>query len=411
MTNYEYEYYNLSMNNIDSETGDEFSHEPDLVFNEERDSPLLVNTQDYEFSIENFKLDLKTLPTFIPTIRSNMELSNDLNIRATQMNTTIYSVGIEYLHTDGHRYIGNSRVIFQPQDLRITQPPFINGYANYKSGYYNIYNYEFFISRCINPAIKNAVLDLKSVLSSYGIDSSFMKNDSPYVIFDKPSQIISLLAPASNYNGQNAPAPFLSIILNKPLYRLMNTLPMTLRQDNFKTVISGIQTTISQEGFKLNLTNFGMIASVIEAYPPQIDGSNKYYATNGPEYLTIFQDYATFDSWSPVESIVFCSSTIPVKSSMRSANHTFINGIETTKGSTNVIELELTDFKSGDYTGGIIYNPSEKRWINLLQQQELKKISINVYYRSKLNGDLIPIKLNSGGSFSMKMVFRKPKFF
>ena len=58
---------------------------------------------------------------------------------------------------------------------------------------------------------------------------------------------------------------------------------------------------------------------------------------------------------------------------MRSANHSYINGIETTKGSTNIIELELTDFKSGNYNGGITYNPSEKRWINLLQQQELRK--------------------------------------
>jgi hypothetical protein len=411
MANYEYEYYNLSMNNIDSETNDEFSHEPDLVFNEERDSPILNNTDDYEFSIENFKLDLKTLPTFIPTIRSNMELSDDINIRAIQMNTTIYSVGIEYLHTDGNRYIGNSRVVFQPQDLRIQQPPFINGYANYKSGYYNIYNYEFFISRCINPAIKNAMIELKAVLSSYGISTTFIKNDVPYVIFDKPTQIISLLAPASNFNGQQTTVPFLSIILNKPLYRLMNTLPMTLRQDTFKTLRDGIQINITQEGFKLNLTNFGMSTSIVETYPPQIDGTNKYYATNGPEYLSIFQDYATFDSWSPVESIVFGSSSIPVKSSMRSANHSFINGIETTKGSTNIIELELTDFKSGDYTGGVIYNPSEKRWINLLQQQELKRISVNVYYRSKLNGELIPIKLNSGGSFSMKMVFRKPRYF
>jgi hypothetical protein len=48
------------------------------------------------------------------------------------------------------------------------------------------------------------------------------------------------------------------------------------------------------------------------------------------------------------------------------ANHSYINGIETTKGSKNVIELELTDFKSGNYSGGITYNPTEKRWINLL---------------------------------------------
>ena len=71
MTSFEYEYFNLSVNNIDSETADEMTHEPDLVFSEVRDGPIIENTQEYDFSIENFKLDLKSLPVFIPTIRSN----------------------------------------------------------------------------------------------------------------------------------------------------------------------------------------------------------------------------------------------------------------------------------------------------------------------------------------------------
>jgi len=72
MTSFDFEYYNLSLNNIDSETEDQFSHEPDLVFSEERDTAIIKKTEEYQFSIENFKLDLKldlkTLPTFIPTI-------------------------------------------------------------------------------------------------------------------------------------------------------------------------------------------------------------------------------------------------------------------------------------------------------------------------------------------------------
>ena len=118
MTSFDFEYYNLSLNNIDSETGDQFSHEPDLVFSEERDTAIIKNTEEYQFSIKNFKLDLKTLPTFIPTIRTNFDLSADEATRLIQQNTTIYSVGIEYKHTDGIRYLGTSRVIFQPQDLR-----------------------------------------------------------------------------------------------------------------------------------------------------------------------------------------------------------------------------------------------------------------------------------------------------
>jgi hypothetical protein len=43
------------------------------------------------------------------------------------------------------------------------------------------------------------------------------------------------------------------------------------------------------------------------------------------------------------------------------------------------------------------------------QLEELKNINLGVFYRSKLPGALVPVKMNSGGSFSIKMLFRKPK--
>lgn len=55
------------------------------------------------------------------------------------------------------------------------------------------------------------------------------------------------------------------------------------------------------------------------------------------------------------------------------------------------------------------YTPLTKRWINLKQQEELTEINIGAFYRNKLDGNLIPIRINSGGNFSMKIVFRKLK--
>jgi hypothetical protein len=43
-----------------------------------------------------------------------------------------------------------------------------------------------------------------------------------------------------------------------------------------------------------------------------------------------------------------------------SANHSLINGIESSKGSLNVYELSITDLQNGSYEGGIIYSPNEK---------------------------------------------------
>ena len=72
---FEYEYYSLLINNTDVETSDFQQHEPPLKFNEVRDSAILTNTQDYDLAIENFKLDTKTIPMFIPSIRPNTTLT------------------------------------------------------------------------------------------------------------------------------------------------------------------------------------------------------------------------------------------------------------------------------------------------------------------------------------------------
>jgi hypothetical protein len=98
---------------------------------------------------------------------------------------------------------------------------------------------------------------------------------------------------------------------------------------------------------------------------------------------------------------------MPIQSSIISNNHSFVNGRETTEGSTNIIEMELSEFRAGDYTPGLIYEPKNFRWVNMIDQRELIKMNLQVYWRFKYTGQLLPLYLNSGGSFSLKFCFRK----
>ena len=68
---YEYVYYNALIKNIDQESADTYSHEPYFIFNEMRDGPIITDCEDYDMAIESFKVDLKTLPVIIPTIKYN----------------------------------------------------------------------------------------------------------------------------------------------------------------------------------------------------------------------------------------------------------------------------------------------------------------------------------------------------
>ena len=283
-----------------------------------------------------------------------------------------------------------------------------NGFADYSTGYYNVYNYEWFIT-LVNKALRLAVYKLKTEVIP-GLIPDTISDYSPYFTFDKSTKLISLFAPRADFDESNA-AP-MSICLNKALYRLFNSLPLQIKTETSVTLIDGvIGQSDPQQVMKINMKNF-YLSNSVELYTcPKLDGTiYEHGGTNQTiEYLYVYQDYTTFDSWSPVESICINSNTIPVYKSLVSANHTYYNGVEDTTGSLNVYELSITDFKAGSYEGGILYSPNEKRWLNLNQQEELKNINISVFYRSKLTGSLVPVQLNSGGSASFKMVFRKPK--
>jgi hypothetical protein len=218
--------------------------------------------------------------------------------------------------------------------------------------------------------------------------------DIPYFIFDKGTGLIFLNSPQT--------VTGLTIFLNTPLYRLFDSLPFQRKNTTFKNLDGS--TTITNL-FRLKLTNFGN-SNVVDLVP-QATGQNSS-TVKVPHYV-IYQYYETLTSWSPIESIVISSGNLPIKSSVVSQNHSFVNGVETVEGSSNIVEMEMSEFRSGTPKPGIIYEAQIIRWVNMLDQNELRSIHLQVFYRLKMNGQLIPFKINSGGSFGMKLCFRKIK--
>ena len=185
----DYLYYTALINNDGSILpSSESDVEPDFEFIEDRKVALLPDPEMYMVAVESCMIDLKYLPVFIPTIKYNNDSPTDL-----QKNETIYEITLEY-----DEYSATTSVYFEPQDQTITQPNFVNGYANYKSGYYNLYNYEFFFTM-VNEAIRTAMLNLIDVIKNYNggtlptAFSNLATNGTykiPYFIFDKESSLI-----------------------------------------------------------------------------------------------------------------------------------------------------------------------------------------------------------------------------
>jgi len=312
-----YLYYTALINNDGSTIpANESNVEPDFIFTEDRLVSLLDNPEEYDVAVSSCMMDLKSIPIFIPTIKYN---TNPTDLEKTE---TIYEVTLEY---DG--YSATTPIYFEPQDQTILLPNFLNGYANYKSGYYNLYNYEFFFTM-VNEAIRTTFLKLIDVLTSYNgtLPTAFSNLGSsglyqiPYFIFDKESSLIFLNSPKTTFSDTNT--SHVNIMLNRALYRLFNSLPFKLVNKSFNTLDGTTQTTTTQTLYKLNLSNFKQ-ANEVEIFPHLSDNNSGLTKTT---HMLIYQDYETLSTWSPVESIVIIAPNFPIKSNEVSADIEYVEG-------------------------------------------------------------------------------------
>jgi len=397
-----YVYYTALINNDGSSVpAYESEVEPPFEFKEDRKIALLPNPEEYEVCVQSCLIDLKTLPVFIPTIKYN---TNPSNIQKTE---TIYEITLEY---DG--YSATTPVYFEPQDETISLPNHVNGKANYKSGYYNLYNYEFFFTM-VNEAIRASFLKLIDVIKSYfgGTLPTAFSNlatttdiyEIPYFIFDKESSLIFLNSPKSTFSDSNS--SHVNIMLNRALYRLFNSLPFKLQNKTFNTLDGTTQVTTTKTLFKLNLSNFKQ-ANEVEIFSHLSNGNSN---TIKSTHMLIYQDYETLSSWSPVESIVIVSPNFPIQSHAVSADLDYVNGFATVIGDVRR-ENEIMEISTNSPIPSIIYEPKEYRFMSMKQTDSgLTNIIFKVYYRFKNDGSLIQVKTNLGGSFSLKLMFRKIK--
>jgi hypothetical protein len=396
-----YWYYTALINNDGSSVpAYESEVEPDFVFMEDRKVALLPNPEEYEVAVQSCLIDLKKLPVFIPTIKYN---TNPTDIQKTE---TIYEITLEY-----DIYSATTPVYFQRQDETISLPNHVNGKANYKSGYYNLYNYEFFFTM-VNEAIRTTFLKLIDVIKSYfgGTLPTAFSNlatngtyEICYFIFDKESSLIFLNSPKSTFSDSNSSN--VNIMLNRALYRLFNSLPFKLQNKTFNTLDGTTQITTTKTLFKLNLSNFKQ-ANEVEIFSHLSNGNS---ASVKSTHMLIYQDYETLSTWSPVESIVIVSPNFPINSHAVSADIDYVNGFPTVIGDVRH-ESEILEISTNSPVPSIIYEPKEYRFMSMKQTDSgLTNIIFKVYYRFKNDGSLIQVKTNLGGNLSLKLMFRKIK--
>jgi hypothetical protein len=369
-------YYDIQLTNLENNS----LTPPVLNFIETRNVPFLYDPDQYYMSIIRFSLDTPNLPVLIPTIQLNQP---DINL-------TIYNVSLQWINPldTTQVFTSTSPVIFIPQSkiAPIPPAPSVNGIQYNGGNYYNIYNYQYFIY-LINEAFITCFNQLNALVQADGLDlpSAYY----PVLSWDTSNNTAILNCDVLGYSTISP--NYIKIFFNTSLAQLFSSFPVIIN---------------SQTG-DLNaqiITNSFSSSNIIQ-YPPY-----------NPEYdaIQVFQECSTIALWSPITSIVFTSTTLPIVSNQVSTPIIF-NGSSQYGGNGNnaLVNQLITDFISdnGIYRPNLVYQPSAQyKWIQLMGQRPLTTFDLQVYYKDRL-GSLNPFYLASGSTATIKILFSKKNSF
>lgn len=216
-------------------------------------------------------------------------------------------------------------------------------------------------------------------------------------------------------------APFLfELAMNAPLYSLFNSFPAT------KKVLTAPTTNYRENYYIINFFTTGndlITPSVPLHTPPTYPFVGSHYIVNSNiQYPSQYteniahanllikqpQELSTIDTWTPINAIVFTTTSLPIVVNQFSASSSI--GEKPPSGSTsNEFAFIITDIQSNDqgFRPNVLYTPTaEFRRIDLTGNQPIRNIDISIFWRST-TGALIPMVLASGAQASIKLLFEK----
>jgi hypothetical protein len=128
--------------------------------------------------------------------------------------------------------------------------------------------------------------------------------------------------------------------------------------------------------------------------------------------IQCYQDYSCTVNWNCIQSIVICSSTLPINGSLQCAPKVFGQPSNLVNQSGNVNLPIISDFivalDSGkEYQPAVDYVPTgQYRLVDLSGHSEISTISLELYYQDRY-GNLHQLLLGSNCNSNIKIMFRK----
>jgi len=367
-----------------------------VVFNNVKTSQIVDNCSDYFLSVIRWSLD-SGLPQIIPQIKLASEGGTDVDETAYVVN-----IGYSKLLTGGDiTFLDDvgvtvaTPVVFIPEDLTLPQPTLSPTGQDevYTNPYYFIHSIGNFLSM-VNKALEHAVAAFVVAYNSKYPTFPISLDTLGVPHFDWNGNLISLSC--SEYWLYNSSGPInFYISFNTPLHNLFDTFP-------YKFINKSVQANNLGQNYVMLFHEHQWESTYTAGNP-----LTTYYVYN--------QEGSSVPSWSPVQSIVFQTSTIPVNPSKTGApTYTGLNLKDSIQASG--ISNILTDFqipldRGDEMTNSVLYYASsgEYRLFNLMSNGGLLNLNIQIFWKDRL-GFIHPFLMKNGSSGSLKILLRKKSF-
>lgn len=409
-------YYNLDI--ISGKTTDEGEGSyPYAKFNETRDSAIISDCSKYNMSIVRFTMNGcdKTLPLFMPRIE----------VGQPSPNQTVYWIGMKLniIHDFGgaigvknETFYAEYPMIWLPQNLKAKNPnPPLESVETID--YYYAYNYEHVV-RLINTTYVSCFDDIKSQWAAYvttlpGPPAPVpIQTEAPRLYYDPASKEFKLYCDTFGFGNElsrshgTAHHEDFNIYFNSNMFGLFSNYPHYYEGGDLASKnVEGRD----KYAYRIVTTEQNLGQNVVE-------GKDNTGAGTGVYYWTILQDYqSTSTLWSPISSIVFTSTLLPVNNEQTGVPVRYGTGNTTSAvGTASNFAPIITDISiplenAYGYNEFVSYIPSAEYRISALSNspQEVRNVDINVFWKSRLTGELLPVELFNLSNISVKIMFRK----
>ena len=358
-------YYDIQMTNFQSSGA---TSQP-MRFSETRNNPIIKNAGDYQLSIVRFQLDTYSLPTFIADIEPSPNTDPHKMIETITMEynngsiTTEGPTNLTWIPTNKHIVIPSAPA---PVQDALTEYYYGNSFRHYCD--------------IINNTFETLTASLKISVGSV-LDDLI----APKMIWNDDKQTAEIIAQQEFFDWNNTNV--VNIYFNRALYGKLTSLP-------------ALKTYGASDGkiYKIYMKS-DYNTKVLSLKPDGITGQN---------FIKTSQEYSTISNWTPVSSLVFTTSTLPIYATQLSEALVYNDGSALNTNIAQNFSQVISDMATNDlcYKPNLIYSPSaENRYIDMFGNNDISNIDINVFWKDQ-KGNLMPFYLQSGASASIKILFK-----